>query len=116
VIGTARNALIVVLCAVISYIFEMYDRAPFILTDHIEPGLPNFEPAPFSRTIGNQTESFVDMAKSFKFGILVVPFISIIGNVAIAKAFCMLSSISKIKKKFSFLKGRSREKIKRCEL
>jgi sodium-independent sulfate anion transporter 11 len=92
VIGTARNALIVVLCAVTSYVFEMYDAAPFVLTGHIEPGLPSFEPAPFSRTIGNQTESFVDMARSFKFGILVVPLILIIGNVVIAKAFCMLPS------------------------
>ncbi|XP_070163166.1 sodium-independent sulfate anion transporter isoform X2 [Polyergus mexicanus] len=87
-IGTARNALVVILCAVTSYIFELYDGAPFILTGHIDAGLPNVEPPPFSRTIGqNQTESFIDMAKNFKFGILVIPLISIIGNVAIAKAF-----------------------------
>lgn len=92
-IGTARNALVVILCAVVSYIFEIHDRTPFVLTGHINPGLPSIEPPPFSRTIGNQTESFVDMTKSFKFGILVVPLISIIGNVAIAKAFCMLPSI-----------------------
>ncbi|XP_029672275.1 sodium-independent sulfate anion transporter-like [Formica exsecta] len=87
-IGTARNALVVILCAVTSYIFELYDGAPFILTGHIDAGLPNVEPPPFSRTIGqNQTESFIDMTKNFKFGILVIPLISIIGNVAIAKAF-----------------------------
>ncbi|KMQ84141.1 sodium-independent sulfate anion transporter [Lasius niger] len=89
VIGTARNALVVILCAVTSYIFEMYDGAPFILTGHIDAGLPSVEPPPFSRTIGqNQTESFIDMSKNFKFGILIIPLISIIGNVAIAKAFC----------------------------
>jgi len=118
VIGTARNALVVVLCAITSYIFEMYDGAPFVLTGHIDPGLPTFEPAPFSTTIGNQTESFVDMAKSFKFGILVVPLISIIGNVAIAKAFCTLFIryfSHKIKKKFSSLKGKFRKEIKQCE-
>ncbi|XP_019888316.1 sodium-independent sulfate anion transporter [Ooceraea biroi] len=86
-IGTARNALVVILCAVASYIFEMHDGAPFVLTGHIDPGLPSIAPPPFSRTTGNQTESFIDITKSFKFGIIVVPLISIIGNVAIAKAF-----------------------------
>lgn len=87
-IGTARNALVVILCAVTSYIFEMYDGAPFILTGHIDAGLPSIDPPPFSRTIGqNQTESFIDMTRNFNFGILVIPLISIIGNVAIAKAF-----------------------------
>ncbi|XP_072760618.1 sodium-independent sulfate anion transporter [Anoplolepis gracilipes] len=87
-IGTARNALVVILSAVTSYIFEMYDGAPFILTGHIDAGLPSIEPPPFSRTIGqNQTESFIDITKNFKFGILIIPLISIIGNVAIAKAF-----------------------------
>ncbi|XP_071568572.1 sodium-independent sulfate anion transporter [Temnothorax nylanderi] len=86
-IGTARNALVVVLCAVASYIFETHGGAPYILTGHIDAGLPTVEPPPFSRTVGNQTETFIDMAKKFKFGILVIPLISIIGNVAIAKAF-----------------------------
>ncbi|XP_077260063.1 sodium-independent sulfate anion transporter isoform X3 [Temnothorax americanus] len=86
-IGTARNALVVVLCAVASYIFETHGGAPYVLTGHIDAGLPTVEPPPFSRTVGNQTETFIDMAKKFKFGILVIPFISIIGNVAIAKAF-----------------------------
>jgi len=88
-IGTARNALVVVLCAVTSYIFEMNGGTPYILTGHIDAGLPIVKPPPFSRTIGNQTESFIDMTKNLKFGILIVPLISIIGNVAIAKAFCI---------------------------
>ncbi|XP_014476440.1 PREDICTED: sodium-independent sulfate anion transporter-like [Dinoponera quadriceps] len=86
-IGTARNALVVILCAVASYIFETHGGAPFILTGHIDAGLPSVEPPPFWRTTGNQTENFIDMAKNLKTGILVVPLISIIGNVAIAKAF-----------------------------
>lgn len=91
IIGTARNALVVIICAVTSYIFELYDRTPFILTGHIDAGLPNIELPSFSRTISqNQTESFIDMTKNFKFGILIIPLISIIGNVAIAKAFCTI--------------------------
>ncbi|KYN40710.1 Sodium-independent sulfate anion transporter [Trachymyrmex septentrionalis] len=86
-IGTARNALVVVLCAVTSYIFEMNGGAPYILTGHIDAGLPIVKPPPFSSTIGNRTDSFIDMTKNLKFGIFIVPLISIIGNVAIAKAF-----------------------------
>jgi len=67
----------------------MNGGAPYILTGHIDAGLPIVELPPFSRTVGNQTESFIDMTKNFKFGILIVPLISIIGNVAIAKAFCI---------------------------
>ncbi|XP_011866900.1 PREDICTED: sodium-independent sulfate anion transporter-like isoform X2 [Vollenhovia emeryi] len=86
-IGTARNALVVVLCAVASYIFETRGGAPYVLTGHINAGLPTVEPPSFSRTVGNQTETFIDMTKNLKFGLLVIPLISIIGNVAIAKAF-----------------------------
>lgn len=80
----------VILCAVASYIFEIHDRgAPFTLTGHIDAGLPSVAPPPFSRTVGeNRTASFVDMTRDLNTGILVVPLISIIGNVAIAKAFC----------------------------
>lgn len=87
-IGTARNALVVVLCATASYIFEMHDGAPYVLTGHINAGLPTIKPPSFSTTVGNQTENFIDVVKNFKFGIVVIPLISIIGNVAIAKAFC----------------------------
>lgn len=89
-IGTARNALVVIFCAVASYIFEMHGGAPFILTGYIDAGLPSVKPPPFWRMVGNQTEDFIDMATNLKTGILVVPLISIIGNVAIAKAFCTI--------------------------
>ncbi|KYM96787.1 Sodium-independent sulfate anion transporter [Cyphomyrmex costatus] len=71
----------------------MNGGAPYILTGHIDAGLPIVEPPSFSRTIGNQTESFIDITKNLKFGILIVPLISIIGNVAIAKAFSQGKSL-----------------------
>ncbi|XP_031837112.1 sodium-independent sulfate anion transporter isoform X2 [Nomia melanderi] len=86
-LGTGRNAIVVILCAVISYVYESRGGAPFVLTGHIEAGLPSVQPPAFSRTVGNQTETFVDMCKNLGTGILIVPLISIIGNVAIAKAF-----------------------------
>lgn len=90
-LGTGRNAIVVILCAVISYVYENRGGAPFVLTGHIEAGLPSVQPPPFSRTVGNQTETFMDMCKNLGTGILIVPLISIIGNVAIAKAFCKFS-------------------------
>ncbi|CAK9833483.1 Sodium-independent sulfate anion transporter [Anthophora retusa] len=86
-LGTGRNALVVILCAMASYIYENRGGAPFYLTGHISAGLPSITPPPFSRNIRNETETFVDMCKNLGTGILVVPLISIIGNVAIAKAF-----------------------------
>ncbi|XP_076234572.1 sodium-independent sulfate anion transporter [Calliopsis andreniformis] len=86
-VGTGRNALVVILCAVVSYIYESRGGAPFILTGHIDAGLPTIQLPHFSRTIGNQTETFFDMCNNLGTGILIVPLISIIGNVAIAKAF-----------------------------
>ena len=82
----------VILCAVASYIFENRGGAPFVLTGHIDSGLPSVDPPSFSRNVGNQTETFVDMCKNLGTGIIIVPLISIIGNVAIAKAFCKLSN------------------------
>ncbi|OAD55739.1 Sodium-independent sulfate anion transporter [Eufriesea mexicana] len=86
-LGTGRNALVVILCAAVSYIFENRGGAPFILTGHIDGGLPSVAPPPFSITAGNHTETFADMCKNLGTGIAIVPLISIIGNVAIAKAF-----------------------------
>ncbi|XP_076624180.1 sodium-independent sulfate anion transporter isoform X1 [Colletes latitarsis] len=86
-LGTGRNALVVILCAVVSYVYENHGGAPFILTGHIDAGLPSVGPPSFSRIAGNRTETFVDMCKNLGTGIVVVPLISIIGNIAIAKAF-----------------------------
>ena len=86
-LGTGRNALVVILCAVVSYVYESRGGAPFVLTGHIDAGLPSVEPPPFSRVVGNQTETFLDMCGNLGTGILIVPLISIIGNVAIAKSF-----------------------------
>ncbi|KAL2712869.1 sodium-independent sulfate anion transporter-like isoform X1 [Vespula squamosa] len=86
-LGTGRNALVVLLCAVASYIFEIRHGAPFLLTGHIDAGLPRVESPSFTITVRNETQTFLDICKHFGSGIIVVPLISIIGNVAIAKAF-----------------------------
>ncbi|CAK1547249.1 unnamed protein product [Leptosia nina] len=60
---------------------------PFILTGHITPGLPYPRLPPFHSTIGNTTVSAVGMFSKLGSGLLVVPLVGVISNVAIAKAF-----------------------------
>ncbi|XP_012263281.2 sodium-independent sulfate anion transporter-like isoform X2 [Athalia rosae] len=86
-IGSARNALVVVVCAVTAYLFQTYSVVPFLLTGQIRAGLPSVGPPSFSLISGNQTLGFFDMCKALGTGIIIVPLVGIIGNVAIVKAF-----------------------------
>jgi sodium-independent sulfate anion transporter 11 len=59
-----------------------------LIPGQIEAGLPSPGHPPFSTFYGNQTHSFIDMVKHLGSGIAIIPIIAILGNVAIAKAFC----------------------------
>lgn len=92
-LGIGRNAVVVIICAGISYYFEtQQDGAPFLLTGHIEKGFPRVEPPAFSYVQGNSTVTFSEMFVNLGTGTIIVPLISLIGNVAIAKAFCKFRS------------------------
>lgn len=53
----------------------------------MEPGLPDFKPPPFESRVGNETYNLVDMASKLGSGILVVPLLSILENISLAKFF-----------------------------
>lgn len=53
----------------------------------VQSGFPPIKPPPFSSTFDNSTYSFVDMCSHLGSGIIVVPIIAVLANVAIAKAF-----------------------------
>lgn len=53
----------------------------------VKSGIPDFTPPPFTQRVGNETYTFADMCYHYGFGILVVPFVAVLTNVAIAKAF-----------------------------
>lgn len=93
-ISTARNIIIVVLSALLAYVCEIYMSQPFILTGHIESGLPQFQPPPFESKIDNSTYNFVEMSSSLGSGIIVVPLLSILENYALAKVFCKLQILN----------------------
>ncbi|XP_050432630.1 sodium-independent sulfate anion transporter-like [Adelges cooleyi] len=86
-ISTARNIIVVVFCAMLGYMYEKHGRLPFKLSSRVEPGLPDFQPPAFETTAKNETYNFIDMASKLGSGILVVPLLSILENISLAKFF-----------------------------
>ncbi|KAF4513870.1 UNVERIFIED_CONTAM: hypothetical protein B566_EDAN017197 [Ephemera danica] len=87
-VSTARNALIVLLCAGLSSVLENSGvEVPYRLTGRITAGLPPFQLPPMSAEIGNRTLGFVEMADELKTGMVAMTVVSIISNLAIGRAF-----------------------------
>lgn len=86
-IGTSRNAILVIACGFIGYIFQMNGDSPFVLVGYVPPGLPEVKPPPFSATVNNETVNFVGMVSNLGTGIMVLPLLTILENIAICKAF-----------------------------
>jgi len=114
--ATARNAIIVIFCLLLAATIdpdcpsypkeESRDRCLFTLTGQIPPGLPAFQPPPFSianttvEEVGHQSLleetgdileeqviSFGGMLSQLGSAIIIIPLIAILESVAIAKAF-----------------------------
>ncbi|XP_063916375.1 sodium-independent sulfate anion transporter-like isoform X2 [Zophobas morio] len=81
--SVARNAFVVITCALIAYFLP----APFSLTSKVPEGLPSLTNPMAEMVIRNETLTVVDMMKEVGAGVFVIPFVAILGNVAIAKAF-----------------------------
>lgn len=87
-VGTARNAILVLVCGAIGYVFEHGSpESPFKLIGDVPAGLPTFQSPPFSIDDGDQQQTFAEMVTSMGSGLIVVPLISLMENIAICKAF-----------------------------
>nr|CAD7202855.1 unnamed protein product [Timema douglasi] len=86
-VSIARNALIVVIGAVIAYICQVNGSHPFRLTGEVTEGFPPLQPPPFSSTDNGTEYSFAKMTGVLGAGVVIVPLISILESVAIAKSF-----------------------------
>ncbi|KAI5652189.1 sulfate permease family domain-containing protein [Phthorimaea operculella] len=86
-LSTTRNILVVLVCAALAYYFDTQNKTPFVLTGEVKPGLPTFSAPPFSATVGNHTYTFMEMASNLGSAIFVVPLLSILENIALAKVF-----------------------------
>ncbi|XP_063239556.1 sodium-independent sulfate anion transporter-like [Bacillus rossius redtenbacheri] len=86
-VSVGRNAMVVFACSAIAYYLQTIGMKPFALTGHIDGGLPQVLVPPFRTTVGNTTLEFLDMCSELGSSIFMVPLISLLTNVAIAKAF-----------------------------
>ncbi|KAL6261738.1 hypothetical protein P5V15_006829 [Pogonomyrmex californicus] len=93
-ISTARNIIVVIVCAVMCWLLEEHlGESPVILTGHVKQGLPEFRLPPFEAQVGNETYTFIDMISSLGTGCLVVPMLSLLETISIAKVFSEGKSI-----------------------
>ncbi|KAK1135520.1 hypothetical protein K0M31_000107 [Melipona bicolor] len=93
-LSICRNALVILITATIAFYLEKAGSSPFILSGKIQSGLPTFSLPPFSSQVGNETYTFLDICSHLGSGIIVLPLVSVLANVAIAKAFASGSSVN----------------------
>lgn len=89
-LSISRNALIVLISGAIAYYWSKKyspNDLPFKLSGKVEPGIPNFRLPDFSLEINNKTVGFIEICEDLGSGIILVPLVSVLANVAIAKSF-----------------------------
>lgn len=89
-VSTARNAILVLVCGALGYAFESSGGAPFRLIGEIPPGLPAVRVPSFA---GDAGESFGELVSSMGSGLVVVPLIALMEDIAICKAFANGKSV-----------------------
>lgn len=98
-LATARNAIVVLFCAVLAWYLQTIDMRPFDMTDKVDGGLPPFAIPQFSQRrfdpATNETVylDFLGVAKELGAGIPIIALLSILESVAIAKAFARGKSL-----------------------
>lgn len=95
-VGTARNAILVVVTGSITYMLHSSGQNEFLLIGDIPPGLPSIQIPPFSISeLRNETtdevlqkgESFSEMVQNMGSFLIVIPLIALLENISICKAF-----------------------------
>ncbi|XP_015108474.1 sodium-independent sulfate anion transporter isoform X2 [Diachasma alloeum] len=69
------------------YLENHLGSSPVILTGHVKEGLPSLQLPPFTTTEGNVTYNFIDMVSALGSGCIVVPLLSLLESIALAKVF-----------------------------
>ncbi|XP_076667228.1 sodium-independent sulfate anion transporter [Andrena cerasifolii] len=87
-LSTSRNILVVLVCGVMCWLLESHlGSSPVRLTGHVKQGLPEFQLPPFKTSHRNETYGFVDMISALGSGCLVIPLLSLLETISIAKVF-----------------------------
>lgn len=88
-LSISRNALIVLITSVFAYLLTInYSEVPFRLSEKVTPGVPAFRLPDFSVEKDNKTIGFIEICSDIGSGLILLPLVSILANVAIAKSFC----------------------------
>ena len=97
---TARNALVIMICILLTYLIEpagsdchlTSDGCVFTLTGNILPGLPSWQLPVFLSPTDIQT-TFSSMVAQHMPGAALIALIAVLQNIAIAKSFGVNSSV-----------------------
>lgn len=94
-IGTSRNAILVVICGFMGYYYQHNSHTnttPFKIIGAIPEGLPTFQFPKFTLSANESStgadESFIQIVHGLGSGLIILPLITLMENVAICKAFC----------------------------
>uniref|UniRef100_T1J2U4 STAS domain-containing protein n=1 Tax=Strigamia maritima TaxID=126957 RepID=T1J2U4_STRMM len=96
-ISAGRNAIIVILASLMTFILMNRGSHVFSITGEIDGGLPPFKPPNFRITdtamYNNVTRNELDSFKDFGSGLILVPLLAILEHIAIAKVFARGKSL-----------------------
>lgn len=87
-VSLSKNAVVVVIGMIVAYVLKVsLGTEPLVVIGEIGGGLPTFGWPPFSTVVGNETYTFTNMIEVLGFESVIIPLVTIIESVAIAKAF-----------------------------
>lgn len=86
-LSISKNALTVLITSCIAFFLSQSGTVPFKLTGHVPQGLPAVGFPALSAQMGNYTMGYGEMVQSLGMGIIVIPVVAVLANVAIAKAY-----------------------------
>lgn len=82
----SRNTLIVLITAVVSYVWLAMDgQVPYALNKNALSGLPNFTLPQFSIESEERSYNFWEILAELNVGIIVIPIIGVLTNISIGK-------------------------------
>lgn len=87
-LSIARNAMIVLITSYFAYLISIhYDQVPFRLSENVDSGIPSFQLPKFNVERANETIGFIEICSELGSGLILLPLVSVLANVAIAKSF-----------------------------
>ncbi|CAH0770876.1 unnamed protein product [Bemisia tabaci] len=87
-LSTGRNALIVLIFSSIAHYYKTTtNKVPFTLSKGANGGLPRLELPPFETHMNNRTIPLKEMVQDLGAGVFIIPIVSVLANISIAKAF-----------------------------